>query len=69
MNDLIYQVTMSFVRQMLEKGLITDDEYREFDEKMIMKYSPQIGLLVADIDLINCGLYGNMYTRKEGGNG
>lgn len=60
MNDLTYQVTMSFLRQLLEKGLITDEEYREFDNKMILKYNPQIGLLVADIDLINCGLYGNM---------
>lgn len=62
MNDkeITYQITMSFARKVLENGLITNEEYRDFNSKMIEKYSPEIGLLIADIDLIKCGYYGNM---------
>lgn len=54
-KEIIYQITMSFSRRLLESGLITDEEYRDFNSKMIEKYSPEIGLLIADIDLIKCG--------------
>ena len=51
MHDLTYQVTMSFVRQLYEDGLITDEEYKEFDTRMVEKYKPEIGQLLTDIDL------------------
>lgn len=59
-KEIIYQITMSFARRLLESKLITGEEYRDFNSKMIEKYSPEIGLLIADIDLIKCGYYGNM---------
>ncbi len=51
-NEIIYQMTMSSARQMLEKGLITTKDYRDFEEKMQQKYNPVIGVLFSDIDLI-----------------
>ncbi len=43
---------MSYVRRFLRRNLITEEEYHEFNKKMIDKYNPEIGDLIADIDLI-----------------
>ena len=42
-REIIYQMTMSAARQMLEKGLISEEEYKQFDTKMQQKYSPIFG--------------------------
>ena len=44
-------MTMSAARQMLEKGLISEDEYKQFDTKMQQKYRPIFGTLFSNIDL------------------
>ena len=49
--EIIYQMTMSAARQMLEKGLISEKEYKQFDTKMQQKYSPIFGTLFSDINL------------------
>lgn len=51
-REIIYQVTMSYVRRFLRRNLITEEEYHEFNKKMIDKYNPKIGDLMANIDLI-----------------
>ena len=51
-KEIIYQMTMSAARQMLEKGLISEDEYKQFDTKMQQKYRPIFGTLFSNIDLI-----------------
>ena len=51
-NEVIYQMTMNAARKMLKEGIITEDEYRVFETKMREKYSPKIGVLFSDIDLI-----------------
>ena len=51
-NEVIYQMTMNAARKMLKEGVITEDEYRVFETKMREKYSPKIGVLFSDIDLI-----------------
>ena len=51
-KEIIYQVTMSAARQMLEKGLITDEQYQKYDTKMRQKYAPIIGTLWSEIDLL-----------------
>lgn len=43
--EKIYQVTMSLAGDMLAKGLITKQEYDDFDTKMLQKYSPIFGTL------------------------
>ena len=45
-------MTMSAARQMLEKGLISEDDYKQFDTKMQQKYRPIFGTLFSNIDLI-----------------
>ena len=50
-REIIYQMTMSAAQQMLEKGLISEEEYKQFDTKMQQKYSPIIGTLFSNINL------------------
>lgn len=51
-KEIVYQMTMSAARQMLEKGLITDEQYQKYDTKMRRKYTPIIGTLWSSNDLI-----------------
>ena len=44
-NDQGYQITMSMAADLLRRGVITDENYRAFDEKMRQKYRPAIGEL------------------------
>ena len=44
-NDFKYHVTMSLARKMMEKGLLTADEYAVIDTKMREKYRPKTGTL------------------------
>ena len=55
-REIVFQMTMSAARQMLEKGLISEDEYKQFDTKMQQKYRPIFGTLFSNIDLqyANC---------------
>ena len=50
--EIIYQMTMSAARQMLEKVLISEEEYKQFDTKMQQKYSPIFGTLFSNIYLL-----------------
>lgn len=51
-NEMRYQITMSLARSMLEKGMISEDEYHEFDTIMLEKYHPVFGTLFSDIHLL-----------------
>lgn len=44
-NECYYQTTMNIVRQMLDNGLITKDEYTKIDTIFIEKYRPILGSL------------------------
>lgn len=46
-----YQTTMALARVMREKGLLTLEEYADFDTKMLEKYRPLLGGLCADTSL------------------
>lgn len=50
-NELLYQTTMSIARSMLEKGVISEEDYHEFDTIMLEKYQPIFGTLFTDISL------------------
>ena len=52
-NEKLYQATMAFARTLLNKGLLTEEEYRVIDTKFTEKYAPTSGKLLSDIDLIN----------------
>ena len=53
MNEIMYQTTMHIARNMLSAGLITEEDYREFDVEMRAKYEPTFGGIFGEIDLIN----------------
>lgn len=48
-NEKLYQATMSMVRRMLEKGLISEEEYRQIDTMFLEKYHPVFGTLFSEI--------------------
>ena len=43
-----YRVAISVAVVMLKQGLLTEDEYRIINDRMIEKYRPFFGGLVAD---------------------
>ena len=47
-RELKYQVSMSIVREMLEKGLIAAEEYSQWQQRLIEKYDPPIGRIVSN---------------------
>ena len=51
-NEIVYQLTMTAARKMLEQGLISREAYEQFDTIMQHKYSPVFGTLFSKIDLL-----------------
>ncbi len=51
-DEIVFQITMSAARKMLERGMISKEEYREFDKKMQQKYNLVFGGLFSKIDLL-----------------
>ena len=48
-DELIYQMTMSVASQIFENGLISEDEYKQFDTKMMQNtilYSAHYSLIL-----------------------
>ena len=52
-NDMLYHAAISMAKTMLEKGLLTQEEYAEIDTILLQKYSPYLGSLLSD----KCLLY------------
>lgn len=48
-NEKLYGITMAIAKSMLDKGIITIDEYEKFNEEMTQKYTPIISTLIASI--------------------
>ena len=55
LRKMTYQMVMRASWEMLQSGLLSEDEYLAFEAKMREKYRPVIGLLFSDIDLLSCG--------------
>ena len=55
LREMTYQMVMRASWKMLQSGLLSEDEYLEFEARMREKYRPVIGLLFSDIDLLSCG--------------
>lgn len=51
-REMVYQITMDIMKKLLKEKLISKEEYLEMEEKMIEKYTPVIGKVYSDIDLI-----------------
>ena len=48
-----YQIAMHFARQMLEQGIINDDDYKVIDTRMTQKYTPVFGTLLSEMRLLS----------------
>ena len=48
-REKLYQASMNLFKIMLEKGLITEEQYAIIDTKMLEKYRPLLGTLFAEI--------------------
>lgn len=59
-SEMKYQTTMTIARNLLKQGIINDEEYSRIDTMFAQNYEPKIGTLLANINLINAGNYGNM---------
>ena len=51
-SEMIYSVTMAHIKKLLERGLITMDEYRSINEEMKAKYQPISDGLVSENTLL-----------------
>jgi len=40
LNELVYEATMAVAREMLTKGIITQQDYEVLDSRMVEKYTP-----------------------------
>ena len=47
-NDMLYHAALSIGKTMLEKGLITEEEYAEIDTILLQKYRPYLGSLLSE---------------------
>ena len=52
-REKLYQASMNLFKAMLEKDLITEEQYAIIDTKMLEKYRPLLGTLFSKNDLIN----------------
>ena len=46
-SELRYQMSLSVAKSMLEKGLISPEEYRQIDTILLKKHRPVLGTLLA----------------------
>ena len=50
--ELRYRMSLSVAKTMLEKGIISEDEYSEIDTILLEKYRPTLGTLLAGKPLL-----------------
>ena len=59
-KENLYQATMSIAKNLLSKGVISDEEYAQIDTNFRNKYGISLSTLFTDIRLIKFENYGNM---------
>ena len=48
-NEISYIVTIVLIKKMKRMELLSDAEYKIWNQMLITKYAPKIGILFADI--------------------
>lgn len=48
-NEIIYQITMNYIKQLLENEIISLEEYNQLNEEFINKYNPIVSKLFYEI--------------------
>ena len=47
-NDMLYHMALSMAKTMLEKCLLSPEEYAEIDTILLQKYQPYLGSLFSE---------------------
>ena len=47
-NDMLYHMALSMAKTMLEKSLLSPEEYAEIDTILLQKYQPYLGSLFSE---------------------
>ncbi len=50
--EKLYQISLSLAETMLEKGIISREEFSEIDTMLLQKYRPILGTLLAGKPLL-----------------
>lgn len=50
--EKLYQMSLSLAESMLEKGIVSREEFSEIDTMLLQKYRPVLGTLLAGKPLI-----------------
>lgn len=48
-REALYQTTMHLLRKMMERGLLSREEYADFDTMFAQKYQPIFGTLFSGL--------------------
>lgn len=48
-NEIAYQITMNYLKNMLTQGIITNEEYNQIMDELKEKYTPKISGLFFEI--------------------
>jgi len=59
-KENMYQATMMIAKNLLNKGVISEEEYAQIDTNFKAKYQISLSTLFTDIRLIKYDSYGNM---------
>lgn len=59
-KETMYQATMSIAKNLLNRGVISEEEYAQIDTNFRNKYGISLSTLFTDIRLIKFENYGNM---------
>ena len=59
-NEKHYQATMTIAKNLLNEGIISEEEYCQIDTKFKEQYAVTFSTLFTDINLIKYGSYGNI---------
>jgi hypothetical protein len=47
-DDMLYRAALSMAKTMLEKGLITEEEYAQIDTDLLAEFHPYLGTLLSE---------------------
>lgn len=59
-NEMLYQGTMLIAKNLLKRGIISEEEYCQIDTMFKQKYAVSLSTLFTDIRLIKYANHGNM---------
>lgn len=47
-DDMLYRAALSMAKTMLEKGLISEEEFAQIDTDLLAEFNPYLGTLLSE---------------------